>query len=57
LAFSSSQAEKKKKKHKEKKNHREEKKCRERRELTFKFSFYIVTFGSYFWSPVFALSF
>jgi hypothetical protein len=42
LASSYSQAKEKKK------NHGEEKKCRERRELSFKLLFYLLTFGSHF---------
>jgi hypothetical protein len=40
-----------------KKNHREEKKCKERKEFTFKLSFYPLTFGSHFWPPISALLF
>jgi len=39
-------------KKKEKENHREEKKCREGRELTFKLSLCLLTFGSCFWPPI-----
>jgi hypothetical protein len=46
-----------KKKHTQKKNHREEKICREGRELTFKLSLCLFTFGSRFCPFTFALPF
>jgi hypothetical protein len=56
LASSFSQAKESKKKTK-KKNHRKEKKCREGRELTFKLSFYLFTFGSHFYPFISTFSF
>jgi Na+/H+ antiporter NhaD/arsenite permease-like protein len=47
----------KKKKTQRKKNHRKGQKCRKGRELTFKLSLCLRTFGSYFYPLAFALSF
>jgi hypothetical protein len=56
LASSFSQIEEKKK-HKEKKNHKEEKICKKRRELAFKLSLCLFTFGSHTYLPAFGLLF